>query len=107
MPRNPLNPRLPKKDAVTGRRQSRRKKTKWKNSGVSAALKALWQDPEFRARMAERDRLRVEDQRRNPLKYSRAGVPDGMNRKQVRPMWERAYALADKFIQILKDTGRL
>lgn len=70
-------------------------------------MKELWQDPEFRRRMKERDDRAREDAKNNPMKYSRLGVPDGMTRKMVKPLWERAYALADKFIQIMKDTGQL
>jgi hypothetical protein len=104
MPRNPLNPRLPPKDKVTGRRQGTRHKNKKK---PSEARKRLWQDPEYLAKMAARSIKWKEDQKRNPMKYSRLGVPDGMTRKMVQPMWNRAYELADKFIQVLKDTGRL
>jgi hypothetical protein len=70
-------------------------------------MRALWQDPEFRAKMAARDRKHSEDSKINPEKYKRTGIPDGMTRKQAAPLWKRAYELADKFIQVLKDTGRL
>jgi hypothetical protein len=68
-------------------------------------MKLLWQDPEYRAAMKERDRKRLANF--DPQKYSRAGVPDGMTRAMVKPLWDRAEALAEQFIQILKDTGQL
>jgi hypothetical protein len=106
MPRNPLNPRLPPKDKVTGRRQGTRHKAKVKK-GHSEAMKLRWQDPEYLAKMAARSIKWKEDQKRNPMKYSRLGIPDGMTRKMVQPLWDQAYGLADRFIQVLKDTGRL
>lgn len=70
-------------------------------------MRALWQDPEYRAKMKARDEKIAADKKANPGKYTRLGVPDGLTKAQVKPMWERAEKLADKFIQILKDTGRL
>jgi hypothetical protein len=68
-------------------------------------MKLKWQDPEYRAKMKERDRIRLANF--DPKKYSRAGVPDGMTRAMAEPLWERARELADQFIQTLKDTGQL
>lgn len=70
-------------------------------------MKELWADPAYRAKMAERDRKRVEDQKRNPEKYKRTAIPDGMSKAQAAHLWKRANELADKFIQILKDKGML
>lgn len=55
--------------------------------------------------MKERDRIRLANF--DPDKYSRAGVPDGMTRAMAKPLWDRAEALAEQFIQMLKDTGQL
>lgn len=107
MPRNPLKPRLPPKDKKTGRRRRKRYKREGSRPQHGETMRRLWQDPEYRAKMAERSRIVAEDRKRNPMKYSRAGIPDGMTRKMVAPLWERAYALADQFIQILKDNGQL
>jgi hypothetical protein len=68
-------------------------------------MRRLWQDPEYRAKMKERDRNRLANF--DPKKHTRAGVPDGMTRAMAEPLWQRAYALADRFIQILKDKGQL
>ena len=106
MPRNPLKPRLPPRNKVTGRRNKKRYKGQ-KHEGFGEKMRALWQDPEYRAKMAERDRVRLIDQKLNPLKYQRNGVPDGMTKKMVKPLWDRAYQLADQFIQVMKDNGEL
>ncbi len=47
------------------------------------------------------------DRKANPAKYSRAGIPDGMTRETVAPLWARARQLADRFIQIMKSKGEL
>lgn len=57
--------------------------------------------------MAARDAAHRERMRLNPQLYKRSNIPDGMTRAMVKPMWERAYALADRFIQIMKDTDQL
>ncbi|MBW7970950.1 hypothetical protein [Bradyrhizobium sp. BR 10289] len=89
------------------RKKSPRTQGKRTISAASARLKELWQTPEFRARMAERDKRIAADRKANPEKYSRAGVPDGMRRAQAEPLWARARELADRFIQIMKDKGEL
>lgn len=55
--------------------------------------------------MKERDRKRLANF--DPVKYSRAGVPDGMTRAMAKPLWDHAHKQADKLIQHLKDTGQL
>ncbi len=47
------------------------------------------------------------DRKANPAKYSRAGIPTGMTRETVAPMWARARQLADRFINIMKEKGEL
>jgi hypothetical protein len=74
---------------------------------MSAKMKELWQQPEFRERMRLRNEATVADRKANPAKYSRAGVPDGYRKATVAPLWARANELADRFIQIMKDQGEL
>lgn len=74
---------------------------------ASARLKELWQTPEFRERMRERNEKVAADRKANPEKYKRTGVPDGMRRAKAQRLWARAYALADRFIQIMIDKGEL
>jgi hypothetical protein len=47
------------------------------------------------------------DRKANPAKFSRAGVPNGMTKATVEPLWARARQLADRFIKIMKDNGEL
>jgi hypothetical protein len=71
---------------------------------ISALKKAQWEDPEFRARHAEALKA---SHKANPTKHSRAGVPTGHTRESVAPLWERAEALADRFIKIMEDKGEI
>jgi hypothetical protein len=107
MPRNPLNPKRGNKNHATGRQNKKRFKNAGSRPQHSETMKRLWQDPVYRAKMDVRLAKMAEDRKANPLKYNRMGVPDGMTKKMVQPMWDRANELADRFIQILKDTGRL
>jgi hypothetical protein len=103
VPRNPLNPRRGIKNKLTGRQNKRRSKKP--DPAISARMKLRWQDPAFRAKMKARDELYLS--KRTPTSHRRSGVPDGMTRAMVKPLWDRAYELADRFIQILKDKGQL
>jgi hypothetical protein len=53
---------------------------------------------EARARTAE-------DRRRNPAKYSRLGVPDGMRKAEADKLWAVAKAQADEFMLTLETQG--
>jgi hypothetical protein len=77
------------------------------NHGVSKRLKELWQTPEFREKMKLRELKRAELRKLDPAKFNRHGVPDGMRRWQVEPLWARARELADRFIAIMKEQGEL
>jgi hypothetical protein len=57
--------------------------------------------------MKQRDQARIAAAKRNPAKFSRYGVPDGMRRSEANLAWASARALADKFIAILKRNGEL
>ena len=74
---------------------------------TSARLKELWATPEFRERMKQRDKDRIDASKDNPAAFSRLGIPDGMKRAEARRIWTQANALADKFIAALKKTGEI
>lgn len=57
--------------------------------------------------MRLRELRRAELRKLDPAKFNRHGVPDGMRRYQVEPLWAQARALADRFIKIMKDNGEL
>jgi hypothetical protein len=57
--------------------------------------------------MRQRDLDREAARKLNPHKYNRAGVPDGMRKRDAVPLWEQANKLADRFINIMKDVGEL
>lgn len=97
------------KKTVRGPKKPPRGKGKKRPSPVAAhaRLKELWATPEFRERMRARDEKYMADRKANPAKYSRAGIPTGMTRATVAPLWARARQLADRFIKIMKDKGEL
>jgi hypothetical protein len=96
-----------KRKARGPRKKSSRGKGKRVISAASLRLKELWQTPEFRERMKLRDEARVAAAKINPQHFYRHGIPDGMRRRDAAPLWEQAEALADRFIQIMKDQGEL
>lgn len=89
------------------RKRLPRGKGKRKRSDLSSKLKILWQTPEFREKMRQRDINRIAAARANPAKFTRAGVPTGMKRADAEPLWQRARELADQFIRIMQDKGEL
>ncbi|WP_036030963.1 hypothetical protein [Bradyrhizobium yuanmingense] len=88
------------------RKKSRRTKGASRaTAATSARLKELWAKPEFREKMKQRDQARIAVAKRNPAKFYRCGVPDGMRRPDAERLWARANELADLFIQFLKEKG--
>jgi hypothetical protein len=73
----------------------------------SAALKAKWQDPEYRAKMAARDSRREELRQADPAKFSRLGVPNGMRKEEAQQKWDIAEKQAAHIIKTLKAEGLL
>jgi hypothetical protein len=74
---------------------------------TSERLTELWATPEFREKMKRRDQARIKTAKRNPTKFSRYGVPDGMRRAEATLAWAQANELADKFIAALKQNGEI
>jgi hypothetical protein len=44
----------------------------------------------------------MEDRRKNPLKYSRLGVPTGMRKAKAMTLWDTAGEIADRIIKALE-----
>jgi hypothetical protein len=104
---NPKN-----KSATTRKPKPRKKSLRTKGSpratrATSERLKELWATPEFRERMKQRDKDRIEGAKSNPAAFSRLGIPDGMKRAEAMRLWTQADELADKFIVALKKTGEI
>lgn len=70
-------------------------------------MKAKWKDPEYRAKMAERDSKREELRKVDPERFTRTGIPNGMRKDEAQRLWAKAEAQADKSIQTLKAAGIL
>jgi hypothetical protein len=70
-------------------------------------MKAKWQDPEYRAKMTERDNRREELRKADPERFTRTGIPNGMRKDEAQRLWAVAETRADKSIQTLKAAGVL
>ncbi len=70
-------------------RPARKRSPRPNKSGKKSASRSEAHKLEARARTAE-------DRRRNPAKYSRLGVPDGMRKAEADKLWALAKAQADK-----------
>lgn len=91
----------------TKRKTSPRGHTGRSNSAQSETWKRLWKDPEFIEKQKQVQLRLVEDRKKNPHKYTRHRVPDGMRKKTALVKWAKAEELADRFIKMLKDEGDL
>lgn len=101
-----------RKSTTTGELKPRKKSLRTTGSprvtrATSDRLKQLWATPEFRERMKQRDKDRIEAAKSNPGAFSRLGIPDGMKRAEAVRLWTQADVLADQFIVALKNTGQL
>jgi hypothetical protein len=92
----------------THRKKSPRTKgTPRATRATSERLKELWATAEFREKMKRRDQARIKAAKRNPTRFSRYGVPDGMRREEATLAWALASELADRFIAALKQNGEI
>ncbi|MCK1268494.1 hypothetical protein IVB44_29010 [Bradyrhizobium sp. 49] len=107
------NHQKPKKKSATtrnlkpGKKSLRTKGSPRVTRATSDRLKELWATPEFRERMKQRDKDRIEAAKSNPAAFSRLGIPDGMKRAEAIRLWTQTDALADKFIVALRKTGEI
>src|SRR5258708_8950366 len=79
-------------------RPARKRSPRPNKSGKKSASRSEAHKLEARARTAE-------DRRRNPAKYSRLGVPDGMRKAEADKLWALAKAQADEFMSSLEANG--
>jgi hypothetical protein len=49
----------------------------------------------------------TEDRRKDPLKYSRVGVPTGMGKAEAMELWDTAGKIADSIVRALEADGVL
>src|SRR5258707_15773205 len=89
------------------KKSSRSKGAPRATQATSSRLKELWATPEFREKMNQRDQARIAAAKRNPIKFYRYGVPDGMRRAEAERLWARANELADRFIEVMKQNGEI
>lgn len=89
------------------RKTSQRAKGWWKRPDLAQMNRERWADPEYRARMDERNRRTAEMRKADPAKFTRTGVPNGMRRRTAKRLWAKAEQAADRFITMLEDNGDL
>jgi hypothetical protein len=82
-------------------------KTGRRSPAQSEALRKLWQDPAYRSKMIASRHRSTEDRRKDPLKYSRLGVPTGMRKAEAMVLWDTAGKIADAIIGALEADGVL
>lgn len=71
------------------------------------AMKADWQTPDYRAKMAQRDSRTKELRNADPERFTRWGIPNGMRKEEAQRLWAVAETQADNVIQALKVAGIL
>jgi hypothetical protein len=69
--------------------------------------KADWENPEYRARMKERDAKTKQLRKDDPWAVKTWGVPLGIGgKKKAIPLWRAAHKLADKYLDYMKKTDQ-
>ena len=92
----------------TAKMKSRRPtKTGRRSPAQSEAQKKLWRDPGHRRKMIAARHRSTEDRRKDPLKYSRLGVPTGMRKAEAMALWDTAGKTADSIVRALEANGVL
>lgn len=76
-------------------------------AAMRATAKAMWATPEGRAQYAVARENREAMRKLDPERFKRTGVPLGMTKKTVAPLWAKARQQADRFIQKMTDEGIL
>jgi hypothetical protein len=98
-------------DQVTTIKPSKGGWIKRKTLGNGKALRALWADPvkgpEMRANLKIMQEKAHAERKINPDKFKRSGIPTGMTRETVAPLWADARLKADRFIKQMQDAGEL
>jgi hypothetical protein len=92
------------------RKTSSRTKRFPRKPAAGQRLKELWQTPEFRERMRQRNRDLAERMKTDPefrLRCTRVGVPDGYRRRHMERLRPEARAAAERFIKRMEDEGQL
>ena len=72
---------------------------------ASEPQKRLWRDPQHRAKMCEARLRSAGDRRKNPERYSRLGIPNGLHRADADVAWEAAATLAENAMRGLEAQG--
>jgi hypothetical protein len=103
MPDETIEPKRTKRPPR--KRSPRPTKTGKRSLTRSDAHKRLWQDPAYRAKQVKARGRTAADRRKNPARYSRHGVPDGMRKADAVKAWDAARDDADAFIRTMENAG--
>jgi hypothetical protein len=76
-------------------------------SGLKPFTKEQWADPEYRARMKERDARTKQMRKDDPWAVKPWGIPLNIGgKKKAIPLWRAAHKLADKYLDYMKKTDQ-
>jgi hypothetical protein len=90
----------------TAKMKSRRPtKTGRRSTAQSEAQQKLWQNSEHRAKMIAARHRSTEDRRKDPQKYSRTGVPNGMRKAEAMKALDIARETADTIMKGFEAQG--
>lgn len=91
---------------ITTAKPNKRNKSGKRNPAVSTAMSAFWRDPEKVADWKIKHDLQMAARRADPdKKWSRRGVPNGMNRKEAEAMRAAASESATATIEAMDRSG--
>jgi hypothetical protein len=86
-------------------RSPRPTKTGRRSPAQSEALRALWQQSEYRSKMIAARHRSAEDRRKNSNHYSRLHVPNGMHKAEAMAARRTACELADTIMKNFEAQG--
>jgi seryl-tRNA synthetase len=81
------------------------KRHKWNGKGRQFS-KELWDTPEHRQKMKERDAKLKQMRKEDPWATASFGIPRGSKKADAIPLWRAAHNLADQYLDYMKKTDQ-
>ncbi len=94
------------KEKVAPKKKRKSRKRRIKRPDLTAAMRALWADPERRASLLANRREIVKRERElDPEKFKRVGIPNGMTRESAQRKWNKHAKSAKKTVEAMEKNG--